>query len=454
MQGALLNSTKRTTEQIVELESRLLSKRKGCLRAVLARMTFCVLRLFSVAVGRLFELLVSVVIVAFETLPVLVVLTLRKIVVGRDIFVEQTVYGRRAKALRIRHFNVNRYYLRNLSLFFYVFTNQLGLTGVSIKTYSARHRVIGDSYLFNNKPGIFNLWYVKESSRIGHKGMFDVEWEYVFRRRILSDMMLVLKSIPAALYYQDSAEHSNTVNLFGLEFDNVTMNDAVRIVRDAIAGVSKTTVFFVNPDCLNKIFEDTDYYRVLQTNDYIFPDGIGINIACKMLGDPLVENVNGTDLLPFLCEMCQEEGLSMYLLGAKPSVAEKMKDRLEEKYPGLRIAGAAHGFFDRERQSGDVIEEINSVKPDILLVAFGAPHQEKWLSMHKDEIDAKVMMGVGGLFDFYAETIKRAPVWMREIGIEWVYRLIQEPGRMWKRYVIGNPLFIYRVLKWKMSQQR
>lgn len=449
-----MNSTKRTTEQIVELESRLLSRRRGRIRAAFARAMFFVLYLLSIAAGRLFELLVSAAIVVFGTLPVLVVLILRKIVFGRDIFIEQTVYGRRAKALRIRYFNLNRYYLRNLSLFFHVFTNQLGLTGVSMKTYSARHRVIGDSYLFNNKPGIFNLWYVKQSSRIGHKGIFDVEWEYAFRRRIISDMMLVFKSIPAALYYQDTAEHSNTVNIFGLEFDNVMMNDAVRIVRNAIADVSKTTVFFVNPDCLNKIFVDTDYYRALKTSDYIFPDGIGINIACKILRDPLVENVNGTDLLPFLCEMCQEEGLSIYLLGAEPGIAEKMKDRLEEKYPGLRIAGAVHGFFDREMQSREVIEGINSARPDILLVAFGAPHQEKWLSRHKDEINAKVMMGVGGLFDFYAETIKRAPVWMREMGIEWIFRLIQEPGRMWRRYVIGNPLFIYRVLKWKMAQQR
>jgi N-acetylglucosaminyldiphosphoundecaprenol N-acetyl-beta-D-mannosaminyltransferase len=115
-----------------------------------------------------------------------------------------------------------------------------------------------------------------------------------------------------------------------------------------------------------------------------------------------------------------------------------------ERYPQLKIAGARDGYFSPEEEEG-VVDAINGSGARILLVAFGAPRQELWLARWRDRLLAPVSMGVGGLFDFYSGRIPRAPLWMREMGLEWVYRLMQEPGRMWRRYVIGNPLFLYRV---------
>jgi len=181
------------------------------------------------------------------------------------------------------------------------------------------------------------------------------------------------------------------------------------------------------------------------------PDGIGVNIACKIIGEPLRENVNGTDMLPFLCQMCESNSRSIYLLGGGELVAQTMRDKLCQKYENLSIVGARDGFFDRETETDSVIEDINLSGADVLLVAFGAPLQEKWIARNRDKLHCNVLMGVGGLFDFYSERTQRAPAWMREIGIEWVYRLMQEPGRMWRRYIIGNPLFVYRVLKWKLQ---
>jgi len=376
-------------------------------------------------------------------------LVLRRVIKKKNVFMSEDIYGKGAQKIKVKYFNVERDCLRNLSLFFYILLNKLSLSGVSIKKYSDRERVFGDAYLFNNKPGIFNLWYIRQSSKIGHEGKYKVEWEYVFKRRLLSDLLLILKSIPAAFFHQSQCDYSDKINLFGLEFDNLKMTDAVNVTKEIVASNAKETVFFVNPDCLNKIFKDTGYFEVLKSADYVYPDGIGINIACKMIKNPLKENVNGTDMLPFLCRMCAEHDYGMYLLGGKPEVAEKMAAKLKTQYDNLRIVGGADGFFDHETQSRQIIDQINAAKPDILLVAFGAPMQEKWISKYKDAIDCKVFMGVGGLFDFYSGNIRRAPKWMREMGLEWVYRLLQEPGRMWKRYIVGNPLFIFRVLKWK-----
>ena len=117
------------------------------------------------------------------------------------------------------------------------------------------------------------------------------------------------------------------------------------------------------------------------------------------------------------------------------------------------MAGTAHGYFNHRTESDTVIKEINNSGATILLAGFGAPLQEKWISRHRHELKPLVLMGVGGLFDFYSGTISRAPDWIREIGFEWAFRMLQEPGRMWRRYVVGNPLFLYRVMKWKVFTQ-
>jgi len=143
-------------------------------------------------------------------------------------------------------------------------------------------------------------------------------------------------------------------------------------------------------------------------------------------------------------------GRSLFLLGARPGVAAAAAQSMRQRYPALRIAGTRDGYFDAAEEPA-VIEQINASGADILLVAFGAPRQDLWLHQHRDVLAPPVRMGVGGLFDFYSGRIPRAPEWMREIGLEWAYGLLQEPGRMWRRYVIGNPLFLYRVW-WQMQR--
>jgi len=146
--------------------------------------------------------------------------------------------------------------------------------------------------------------------------------------------------------------------------------------------------------------------------------------------------------------MMESEGLSLYLLGAQPGVADRLATLLRRRHPGLRVAGTHHGYLRGEDDEARVVAEINASGANVLLVAMGAPAQDLWIERNAPRLRAGVAMGVGGLFDFYSGRVARAPQWMREAGLEWAYRLVQEPARMWRRYVIGNPLFLWRARRW------
>jgi N-acetylglucosaminyldiphosphoundecaprenol N-acetyl-beta-D-mannosaminyltransferase len=246
----------------------------------------------------------------------------------------------------------------------------------------------------------------------------------------------------------------NTINIFDVHTLNITMQQALDLIAEAVQKADQRKMYFVNADCLNKAYLNDEYHKILNSTKYIFGDGSGVKMASQMVGNPIVDNVNGTDMLPLLCLQCVEKGHSLFLLGAKPGVAEAMKKNMENKFPGIKIKGTRNGYFDKEKENDSVVEQINNSKADILLVAFGAPFQEKWIHENAEKLHCKALIGVGGLFDFFSGNMPRAPLCMRKLGIEWVFRLYKEPGRMWRRYIIGNPLFIRRVKKWKKTGKR
>jgi len=239
-----------------------------------------------------------------------------------------------------------------------------------------------------------------------------------------------------------------TLTLFDVTFLNIWMEEALDLIESLLKKSSPTPIYIVNADCLNKTFNDKEYLDILRQADYIFADGSGIKLGCKIMGNTLIDNINGTDLFPLLCERASQHHFSLYLLGAKPGLAAKTQQNMENRYPGLKIVGTHHGYFNREEEV-TVIKAINDSQADILLVAFGVPAQEKWIHAHRHQLSPKVLIGVGGLFDFYSGHIPRAPLWLRKNGLEWLYRLYQEPRRLFKRYILGNPLFLYRVYYWK-----
>jgi N-acetylglucosaminyldiphosphoundecaprenol N-acetyl-beta-D-mannosaminyltransferase len=241
------------------------------------------------------------------------------------------------------------------------------------------------------------------------------------------------------------------MRFFGVEIVNTTMDEAVEwIVRRAKGGI-QSQLCFVNPDCLNIAYRDPEYAHVLNAADRVLPDGIGIHLACRIIGTSLLSNVNGTDLFPRMCERAAAEGVAVYMLGGGPGRADAAARNMQLKYGRLNIAGTRAGYFTASEE-GAVIDEINRSGADVLLVGLGAPRQDVWLAHNASRLRPAVKIGVGGLFDFYSERISRAPEWMREIGMEWSWRLAMEPRRMWRRYVIGNPLFLFRV--WRESRLR
>lgn len=241
------------------------------------------------------------------------------------------------------------------------------------------------------------------------------------------------------------------INIFDILIANVTLARAIELIDEAVMAHSPTSIYFVNADCLNISVGDREYRKILNDAEYVFGDGIGVRIASRIAGTPIVDNVNGTDMLPFLCELCARKGYSLYLLGGKPGIAARVKEHLDVQCDGLDIRGCRDGYFDMKNQSDEVIACINDADVDVLLVAFGAPFQEKWIYTSRHQLNCSVRIGVGGLFDFYSGAKPRAPLWMRRNGIEWLHRLAYEPRRLWRRYIVGNPLFLFRVIRRAMT---
>ncbi len=241
---------------------------------------------------------------------------------------------------------------------------------------------------------------------------------------------------------------SRHTELLGIRFANIDMKEALTLINTSINSPEPQNLFFVNTHCLNIAYSDADYRVALQKADYVFPDGSGVKLGCSINRVALAENLNGTDLFPRLCEQLSKHNKTIYLLGAKPGVAEQVADWIRQQYPKLTVAGTQHGFFDADQQD-TIIDNINNSGADVLLVAMGVPMQERWLSENKQRLNTRLNLAVGGLFDFYSRRIPRAPLWMRRMGVEWLCRLYHEPSRMWRRYLIGNPLYIFRLLRLK-----
>lgn len=231
------------------------------------------------------------------------------------------------------------------------------------------------------------------------------------------------------------------VIILGTPIDDVTMPEALDRIENFVT-IGRLTgkrhqIATVNADFVVKALYDPELRRILQEVDLATADGMPLVWSARRLGVPLGGRVTGVDMVPALAQRAAAKGYSIYFLGAAPGVAEQAACILQRRYPGLKVAGMTSPS-PQAVQSGDpaIIAACNAAKPDILLVAFGNPKQEKWIYQHAHELAIPVMMGVGGTFDLIAGVTKRAPQWMQGAGLEWLYRLGQEPRRLWKRYAV------------------
>ncbi|MBS1821261.1 MAG: WecB/TagA/CpsF family glycosyltransferase [Acidobacteria bacterium] len=315
---------------------------------------------------------------------------------------------------------------------------------------AAPHETFADGRMawkrYNLRPGLLSLWWLRKRANIAYSSEVGLDLEYIETNSLWGDLGIAARAVPAVFFGGEGSAAPPKLNFLGVSIDNLTMVEAsARIVGMAANNDSPAQISFVNADCVNIAFADPQYKTVLSHSRLVLADGIGIRVAGAILNQNVRENINGTDMLPFLCASAEQAGTSIYLLGGRSGVPEGAADWMTQHYPGLKIAGCRQGYFSNEEEPS-VVEAIRSSGADILLVALGAPRQEKWIAAHKDQLGAKVLIGVGGLLDFYSGRIPRAPVWIRELGMEWVYRFWQEPRRMWRRYFVGNGIFLYRVL--------
>jgi len=238
------------------------------------------------------------------------------------------------------------------------------------------------------------------------------------------------------------------VNFLDIKISALTLDEIVeKILEFAIFGKRKM-VTYLNANCVNISFTDFEYKKILQKSDLVYAGGQGVVWASKFIGSPLPERVNILDFFDILVRKLRDKKITIYLLGGRVEIVKKTEGVLKKK--GLKIVGSRDGFFDKTEEM-EIIQEINFLKPDILMVGMGVPRQEKWIHNYLNKLDVNLYWAVGAAFGWLSGYRKRAPIWMIRCGLEWLYRLYQEPKRLWRRYLIGNFIFIYHVLRWRLQ---
>lgn len=236
---------------------------------------------------------------------------------------------------------------------------------------------------------------------------------------------------------------------YNINIDILDTPEAIDICREFLRSDDNHLIYFINAHCFNLAQKNESYRGVLNGADIVLNDGIGISLGAKHAGIVLKENMNGTDFIPGLLELACKEGKNVYFLGGKEGIASSAKLKAEQKYPELKISGYRNGYFDINNDL-EVLQDIIDKKTELLIVGMGVPRQELWLAKNKDRLTGvKISIAGGAILDFISENVSRAPKLMRKTGTEWVFRLLQEPLRLFKRYAIGIPLFYYYIYKLK-----
>ncbi len=239
---------------------------------------------------------------------------------------------------------------------------------------------------------------------------------------------------------------ADRLSIMGVELTDLSQPEALELIEGLIRqpdGKSHA-IFIVNAHTLNTATDDPEYRRVLNSAYRVFGDGTGVRWAARYRGVRLKENLVGTDLVPQLFEETAGRGYRYFLLGADPESIARAASKAAAMFPGWTQAGFHHGYV--HGRDAEVIARINASKADLLLVGMGNPLQEKWIARYLDQLRVPVCVGVGGLFDHWAGNLQRAPRWVRRLGYEWLQLLLQQPHK-WRRYLVGNPKFLYRMIR-------
>lgn len=236
------------------------------------------------------------------------------------------------------------------------------------------------------------------------------------------------------------------IEVMDIPFDNVTMEEALDAAEMLLEKPGAAYGVTPNAEIVYETMFNQELRQIVCQADLVLPDGAGVVLGAKILGTPLKQKVAGIEFAQNLMERLKNTDKTFYFLGSKPGIAELAAEKMQEKYPGLKICGTADGYFQDEKQ---VVAAINEKKPDVLFVCLGAPKQEIFMANHKDELQVGLMMGLGGSLDGFAGTVKRAPIWMIRLNLEWLYRLLKEPRRLGR--MMRLPKFLWQVVLRRMK---
>lgn len=243
----------------------------------------------------------------------------------------------------------------------------------------------------------------------------------------------------------------NKVNILGVKVDKVNIPSVVRKIMKFIDCEGNRVVYTPNSEMIMQAYRNDDFKNVLNSADIVTADGIGVVYASKILKNPISERCSGYDIACELLKHLEKSGKSVYLFGSKPGVPETAKVNIIKKHPKLNVVGVSNGYFDEKREQ-EIINDINEKNPDVVFVCLGVPKQEYWIYNHKNQLNAKVFIGLGGTLDVFAGNVKRAPDIYIKLGLEWLYRLIKEPKRFIR--MLDLPKFAMTViLKGKKYEQ-
>ena len=235
-------------------------------------------------------------------------------------------------------------------------------------------------------------------------------------------------------------------DVLGVNYDNVTMEEALELGRQLLQGDRAAYCVTPNAEMAYEALHDREFCDLLNGAALVLPDGAGVVLGAKILKTPLKQKVAGIEFAQNLLPILAETGSKLYLLGSKPGVAELAAEKMLQKHPALQICGMRDGYFKDE---GEVVQGINEAKADVVFVCLGAPKQEQFMQRHQQDLQIKLMIGLGGTLDGIAGTVKRAPKWMIKLQLEWLYRLIKQPKRFGR--MLRLPKFIFAAVKKRMK---
>ena len=237
------------------------------------------------------------------------------------------------------------------------------------------------------------------------------------------------------------------IEILGVPFDNVTMEEAIDRAMALIEARRGAYVVTPNPEIVMAAREDAELMGAVRDAALVLPDGIGVIYGGKILGTPLKEKTPGIDFAAGVIERLSHKGGSVFLFGAKPGVAELAAQNLSRRFPGLVIAGTSDGYFSDD---APIVERIAAAKPDLLLVCLGMPKQEFWMQAHAGQLDVGLMAGLGGRLDVFAGVVERAPERWQKLGLEWLYRLLKQPSRAGR--MMKLPKFVLCAVKERVTR--